>query len=112
MTAPKTGSPTRAEFAALAKELAEVRSAANAAKVASESATKTAGETHDMVQSIHNKLMQPQPGQKLSLLDRMASVTIDIESGKRTGQIIMALVGFAIAVAALLKWGHLPSGKV
>ena len=107
MTLPK--SPA-ARSAALEAAVQEAKALAAEAKAEASAAKRIAGETHDMVEAIHNKLMTPQPGQNRSLLDRMASVTIDIESGKRTGQIIVALVGFAMAIAALLKWGHLPKG--
>lgn len=100
----KPGSVTREEYSALVAEMAAVKEDVSEAK-------RMATETHDMVQAIHGKLLQTQPGQRQSLLDRMASVTIDIESGKRTGQIVVALVGFALAVAAVLKWGQWPPGK-
>lgn len=107
MTIPKS---TAAHIAALEAAVQEAKAEAAEAKAEAAGAKRIAGETHDMVEAIHNKLMNPQPGQKRGLLDRMASVTIDIESGKRTGQIIVALVGFAMMIAALLKWGHVPKG--
>lgn len=111
MNQPKAMSPTRAEMDAMMAEIAAANAAAIAAKAEAAEAKRIASETHDMVQEIHTHLMQVQPGQARSLLDRMAAVTIDIESGKRAGQIVLGLVGFALAMAAVLKWGHVPTSK-
>ena len=76
-------------------------------------------ENHAMLSQLHSALMVPQPGQDgKSLLGRMADVTVDIESGKRsTDNLIgiarrLAAVGAFIAVlAASLKFGEWPSNK-
>jgi len=63
-------------------------------------------DTHKMVADMHRALMEPQIGQgDKSLVERMAAVTVDIESGKRTADGLLSvaklLVGVAAAVAAL-----------
>ena len=55
-------------------------------------------ETHKLVRDLHKALMEPQAGYSSSLLDRMASVTISIESGDRT---LKTIVKFAQIVAAI-----------
>jgi hypothetical protein len=70
-------------------------------------------DTHKMVADMHRALMEPQLGQgDKSLIERMAEVTVEIESGKRTADGVLSiakwLVGVAAAVAALaamLKFG-------
>lgn len=70
-------------------------------------------DTHNKVSEMHRALMMPQLGQgDKSLIERMAAVTVEIESGKRTADGILKLakwlVGVAAAVAAvaaMLKFG-------
>jgi hypothetical protein len=70
-------------------------------------------DTHNKVSDLHRALMEPQLGQgNKSLIERMAEVTVEIESGKRTADSVLSiakwLVGVAAAVAALaamLKFG-------
>lgn len=73
-----------------------------------------------MVADMHRALMEPQIGHgDRSLIERMASVTVDIESGKRTTDNMLAVakrlagVGAIIAaIAAAFKFGQWPWGKL
>jgi len=61
-----------------------------------------------MVTELHDALLRKQPGQSESLLNRMAAVTINIESGERIGRILVWLAGVLAAVGAVIaamKWG-------
>jgi hypothetical protein len=78
-----------------------------------------------MLTELYQTMMVPQPGQSHSLLNRMAKVTIDIESGERTsdravkmaqklitlgslGKTVGLWVAIAAAVVAFLKLGQWP----
>ena len=73
-------------------------------------------DTHNMVAEMYGALMKPQIGHgNKSLVERMAEVTVDIESGKRTADNVLAiakwLVGIAAAlalIAAFTKFGSIP----
>ena len=73
-------------------------------------------DTHDMVAEMYGALMKPQIGHgNKSLVERMAEVTVDIESGKRTADNVLSiakwLVGIAAALAvvtAFTKFGPIP----
>lgn len=54
---------------------------------------------------LYDALMKPQPGQTQSLLARMASVTLDIEGGKRTAKMVLAIITFFAAFGAAMKFG-------
>lgn len=57
-----------------------------------DAADKMRGETYQMVADMHQALMTPQYGQgEKSLLERMAEVTVDIESGRRTTDNLIGL---------------------
>ena len=84
-----------------------------------EAGEKMRKETHAMVADMHRALMEPQLGQgDKSLVERMASVTVDIESGKRaTDNIIaiarrlVAVAAFIATLAAIMKFGQFPGGE-
>ena len=84
-----------------------------------DAADKTREDTHTMVADMHRALMEPQIGQgDKSLVERMAAVTVDIESGKRTSDNHIAiarrmvwLASILAALAALLKFGQWPEAK-
>jgi hypothetical protein len=71
-------------------------------------ADRTREDTHRRVQdmqgkvdAMYNALMQPQIGQgDQSLIVRMASVTVEIESGKRTARFALWVFGFFAAAGA------------
>jgi hypothetical protein len=75
-------------------------------------------DTHQMVADMHAALMEPpafDPNQK-SLVARMADVTVEIESGKRTAENVLSIAKWLVAVAAavavlaaVLKIGHWPN---
>ncbi|MES2814478.1 MAG: hypothetical protein V4720_06250 [Pseudomonadota bacterium] len=79
-------------------------------------ADKLREDTHGMVSEMFGALMRPQIGHgNKSLVERMAEVTVDIESGKRTADNVLSiakwLVGIAAALAlitAFTKFGHIP----
>jgi orotate phosphoribosyltransferase-like protein len=81
-----------------------------------EAGEKMRNETHQMVADMHRALMEPQLGQgSKSLVERMAEVTVDIESGKRTAdnvigiaKSLVAVAAFIAALAAFLKFGQIP----
>ncbi|MFA9232008.1 MAG: hypothetical protein ACEQSU_14890 [Microgenomates group bacterium] len=69
-------------------------------------------ENHAMLTGLFNGLMIPQPGQDgKSLLDRMADVTVQIESGKRTANSViwlgkwLAAIGVVAGFFASVKLG-------
>lgn len=73
-------------------------------------------DTHDKVSALYDALMKPQLGQGTkSLVERMAEVTVDIESGKRAtdnligiAKRLVAVAAFVAALAAFLKFGQFP----
>jgi hypothetical protein len=91
---PSTRAITRAEFEQLKLAVEEARS--DAAKAA-----RGAAETHDKVSDMHKALMMPSPGQEKSLLDRMAIVTINVESGGRVAAMTVKLAGLLAAIGAV-----------
>ena len=84
-----------------------------------EAGEKMRKETHAMVADMHRALMEPQLGQgDKSLVERMASVTVDIESGKRAtdnliaiAKRLVAVAAFIAMLAAFLKFGQIPGGE-
>ena len=96
MIPPTQGkSVTRAEFDAMILKFDGVN--ADLAATRSQSA-----QTHDMVADLHRALVEPSPGQQQGLLDRMASVTISFESGRRVGAIVVWIAGFLVALGAIV----------
>ncbi len=81
-----------------------------------EAGERMRNETHKMVSDMHRALMEPQLGQgSKSLVERMAEVTVDIESGKRAtdnliaiAKRLVAVAAFVAAIAAFLKFGQMP----
>ena len=65
-------------------------------------------ETHDMMKDMHKALMHPYPGHDKSLLDRMATVTINVESGGRVSIIVIKIAALLAAIGAL--WAAVTSG--
>ena len=69
----------------------------------------------DDLHRLYETLMVPQPGHTKTLLDRMAAVTIQIESGEQTmdrlvklatwGKTILWIVGIAAAAYAAMRYG-------
>lgn len=95
-------------LAAIERQVAAAATAATAAKkvaaeasLRAEEALAMTKETHDMVKRMHDMLMEPQPGQKKGLLDRMAGATIAFESGKSTGDRIIWMAGVIAAIGTL-----------
>jgi hypothetical protein len=66
-----------------------------------EATEKRASETHDMVQTMHDALMRPSPGQTKGLLDRLAVVAINFESGQRVAAWVVWIAGIIAAVGAI-----------
>lgn len=98
---PSRRAVTRAEFEALKTKM-------EAFEAQSEIAASERAQTLSLVRQMHDALMKPSPGQKRSLLDRMATVTINIESGERVTAWIMRIAGVLAAIGAILaalKWG-------
>jgi ribosome-interacting GTPase 1 len=68
-----------------------------------EADAKVRDENHVMLSALHQALMVPAPGQDgKSLLERMADVTVDIESGQRTATNMIAVARWLAAIAAAL----------
>lgn len=112
---PRRPAVTRAELEALEALVQQsAQDAAEGRRLAAQAATDAAA-THALVQAMHGRLMVPQPGQERALLDRMAAVTIDIETGKRSaealitaGKVLTAIGAIIAAFALVLKLGHFP----
>lgn len=75
-------------------------------------------ENHKMLSALHSALMIAQPGQDgKSLLERMADVTVEIESGKRTAANMVSIAKWFAAIAAFMagltamKFGFWPDSK-
>lgn len=75
-------------------------------------------DTHSKISALYAALMEPQPGYDHSLLQRMAAVTIAIESGDRTmrtviqlAKIIGAIATIVAAAVAFVKWGGPPPSR-
>lgn len=101
---------TRQEYEELKSELdkAVAQLAVQQTQLAAQ--IEQSADTNTMVKSLHAALMLPTPGQKRSLLDRMATVTITIESGGRVGRVLVwigALLS-ALGVIVLTIRGHGP----
>lgn len=72
--------------------------------------------TFNMVHDMHKALMEPQMGHgDKPLLQRMAEVTVDIESGKRSADAVLyaarwlvAVAAFVAGIAAFVKFGIFP----
>lgn len=94
---PTLAPVSREEFAALQNLVQQQADQA-------EQDRKVREDTHSMVQTLHNALLVPEPGHSLSLLDRMASATIDIESGQRVAHIVWKLFGFLTAAAGIVAF--------
>ena len=73
---------TRAEFDAHVKELHEMK---------------------EMVKDLHSALLVPQPGHEKSLLNRMATVTIAIESGDNAGKVIVRVAQIIVAIGTVVS---------
>lgn len=70
-------------------------------------------DTHNMVAEMYGALMKPQLGQgDKTMVERIADVVVDIESGRRTSdnliaiaRRLVAIAAFVAAIAAFLKLG-------
>lgn len=84
-----------------------------------EAGEKMRNDTHKMVADMHRALMEPQLGQgDKSMVERIATVVVDIESGQRTtdnliaiAKRLVAVATFIAAIAAFLKFGSFPESK-
>lgn len=73
-------------------------------------------QTFKMVTDMHRALMEPQLGQgDKTMVERIAEVVVDIESGRRTSdnliaiaRRLVAIAAFVAAIAAFLKLGVIP----
>ena len=66
-------------------------------------------QTHEMVAEMHRALMVPQVGHERSLVQRMAEVTIRVETGDRVISLTIRLAAFLAAVGAIVaffKWSN------
>ncbi len=79
----------------VAKELELLKARVIAIEAAAQEVRVAQKETHDMVLTIHDALMVPEPGQDKGLLHRMAKVSDAIESGER-------VAGWAVKIASVL----------
>ena len=99
--------------------MASLHQQINALAARMDSADKTREDTHNMVADMHRALMEPQIGQgDKSLVERMAAVTVDIESGKRTSDNMISIAkrlvtvaAFLTGLAAIFKFGEWPGGR-
>jgi predicted nuclease with TOPRIM domain len=97
------------ELATIQTEFEGIQKRLKSLEASFKSANEHRDEMRGMVKDLHAALMVPQPGQKHSLLDRMAKVTIDIESGGRLGTLMVKIGATLAAVGASLGawryWG-------
>jgi hypothetical protein len=108
-TRPKPRSVTRAEFDRLAAAVADLQRQIEADRAARIALDRRIDEdramrhqTHDRVEKMYGALMEATPGQTMSLLDRMASATIDIESGQRVAHLIIKMAGLLTAFGGII----------
>ena len=87
---PRARGVSRAEFEALEERVAAME--------------KAAMETHDKVGDLHKALMEPTPGQTKSLIDRMATVTINVESGGRVASVLIKIAATLAALGVIWAW--------
>ena len=88
---------------------------ASAARLVADAETMRV-QTFKMVHDMHQALMEPQIGHgDKPLLQRMAEVTVEIESGKKTADAVLyaarwlvAVAAFVATIAAFLKFGIWP----
>jgi hypothetical protein len=122
MTARKPKPPVD-PLAALAATVADIqreqvkmkRDVAAAARLVADAESMRV-KTFNMVHDMHQALMEPQIGHgDKPLLQRMAEVTVEIESGKKTADAVLyvarwlvAVAAFVATVAAFLKFGIWP----
>lgn len=79
---------------------------------------KAAGETAALVKEIHDVLMNHQPGQEGSFMDRATTLLLNVESGGRlfgwvvsAGKFVVAVGVIIAGVTATIKFGLWPEGK-
>jgi hypothetical protein len=108
---PRPRGVTRAEFDKLAAAVAELRTQVEADRALRADMDRRADamrlETHGRVEKMYGALMEPTPGQTMSLLDRMASATIDIESGQRVGHLLIKLGALVTATGGIFGGAYL-----
>jgi hypothetical protein len=119
---PKPRSVTRAEFNHLAAAVRDLQAQVEADRVARITMDRQMAADRDMrmatharVEQMYGALMEKSPGQQMSLLDRMASATIDIESGQRVahliikaGVVLTSLGGIIGAAYVAVRFGSNP----
>ena len=123
MTARKTTKTTEESLADLTQAVEALKSdhakikddVAAAARLVADAETMRV-KTFTMVHDMHQALMEPQMGHgDKPLLQRMAEVTVEIESGKKTADAVLyvarwlvAVAAFVATLAAVLKFGVWP----
>jgi len=123
MTVRKTTKTTEESLADLTQAVEALKSdhakikddVAAAARLVADAETMRV-KTFTMVHDMHQALMEPQMGHgDKPLLQRMAEVTVEIESGKKTADAVLyvarwlvAVAAFVATLAAVLKFGVWP----
>lgn len=101
---------------AMKREQAKIKQdVAAAARLVADAETMRV-QTFKMVTDMHRALMEPQLGQgDKTMVERIAEVVVDIESGRRTtdnmiaiARRLVAVAAFVAAIAAFLKLGMIP----
>lgn len=96
MTEPKRRNPTQAQIDALREQLEALERRQDVADL-------MRADTHKMVAELHQALMVAQPGQDgKALLERMATVTVAIESGDRAAETLVKWLKRLAAIGAVL----------
>jgi hypothetical protein len=104
---PKTTAQALAEMGAAVEALKRDHASmkddvAAAARLVADAETMRV-KTFTMVHDMHQALMEPQMGHgDKPLLQRMAEVTVEIESGKRTADGVLYAARWLVAVGALI----------
>lgn len=100
---------TSARLAALEKQVAQMQLDLSTMHTNADAAARAAQETHDMVKTLSDALLKPQPGHDKGLLDRVAAVTIRVERGEWSLRVLAWGAGLIVAIGgaatALTKWG-------
>lgn len=94
---------TQAQINELKAQLDAIQSKAEDLERRQDVADLMRADTHKMMAEFHQALMVPQPGQGgRSLLERMATVTVAIETGDRAAESLVKWVKRLVVIGAIL----------
>lgn len=85
---------SRAEFEHLQRQVSDLQKKVDDSAAISKS-------TNDLVRKLNDALMEPEPGHDKSLISRMASATIYLESLGRVSNLTVKLAGVIVAIGVI-----------